>query len=168
MQAEDAQAVCRHFTRHKAESGLGGNHFLPYVADANEGPSGPSLDALQLPLNHPGWQRGFVIEDTGGEIVGHLDLRGDRLRSALHRCTLSIGIERAYRGLGLGRRLIQQAIDFARAQADLVWVELWVFGHNAPAIALYQSMGFEAVGTTPDQFRLGGETIDDIHMVLKL
>ncbi len=168
MQPDDEQAVAEHFIRHRAESGQGDIHFMPYEAHANEGPSGVNLDALKRALDQPGWQRWFVAVDTHGQIVGHLDLRGDRLRSANHRCTLGIGIERAYRGQGVGRQLIQQAIDFARAQPQLVWLELWVFGNNFPAIALYQRMGFETVGTTPDQFRLGGEPVDDIHMVLKL
>ena len=168
MRPGDTQALREHFIRHRAESGRDGIHFMPYEAHANEGPSGANLDALKLALDQPGWQRWFVAENAAGQIIGHLDLRGDRLSSANHRCTLGIGIEQAYRGQGLGQRLIQQALEFARCHSHLVWMELWVFGHNAPAIALYQRMGFETVGTTEDQFRLDGESIDDIHMVLKL
>lgn len=168
MGPHDQAALSAHFARHKAESGRDGIHFMPYLADSDQGPRGADLAALEQPLDEPGWQRWFVAQAPDGRIVGHLDLRGDRLRTARHRCTLGIGIEASHRGAGVGRRLMQQALDFARQQAGLAWVELWVFGNNRPAIALYQRMGFQTIGTTPDQFRFGQVCVDDIHMVLKL
>ena len=141
---------------------------MPYLPNSADGPSGASPDAVETPIGEPGWQRWFVVEADDGRIVGHLDLRGDRLRTANHRCTLGIGIETAYRGAGIGQELIQSAIDFARAHPPLVWIDLWVFGNNLAAIALYQRMGFQTIGSTPDQFRFGDQSVDDIHMVLRL
>ncbi len=168
MRRDDADALGEHLRRHKAESGIDGIHFMPYLPNSGDGPSSADLEATDIAIGEPGWQRWFVVEAGDGRIVGHLDLRGDRLRTANHRCALGIGIETAYRSAGIGRQLIQCAIDFARAHPPLAWIELWVFGHNAAAIALYQRMGFETIGTTPDQFRFGEQRVDDLHMVLKL
>ena len=168
MRKDDAAALLEHFIRHKAESGRDGIHFMPYLPNSDDGPSGANPDALSAAIGDPGWQRWFVVEAEGGRIVGHLDLQGDRLRTANHRCTLGIGLETAYRGTGIGRELIQLALDFARAHPPLAWIDLWVFGSNLAAIALYRRMGFLTIGSTPDQFRFGDQSVDDIHMVLKL
>ena len=40
--------------------------------------------------------------------------------------------------------------------------------HNAPAIALYEKLGFRKIDTVKDQFRLRGKEIDDSHMCLRL
>ena len=95
-----------------------------------------------------------------------MDLKGDALAAGLHRSELGIGIERSYRGRGLGRQLMQVAIDFALGAATLDWLDLKVFAHNTPARALYRSLGFEEIGTVIDRFRIGGVSVDDVLMTL--
>ena len=46
--------------------------------------------------------------------------------------------------------------DFARAEPGLDFVDLQTFGSNAPAIALYESLGFETFGVRRDAFRIDG------------
>lgn len=100
--------------------------------------------------------------------MGHVELSGSPLAVGLHRCEPGIGLERSHRGSGLGRALMNQALGFARAAPILEWVDLRVFAHNTAARRLYTSLGFSELGTTPDQFRIAGEPIDDIHMALSL
>ncbi len=54
----------------------------------------------------------------------------------------SMGVAPAWRRQGIGRRLLQQALDNART-AGLRQVQLEVLTRNAPAIALYQAAGFQ-------------------------
>ena len=115
-----------------------------------------------------GWQRWFLALGPEGRAIGHVELAGASLASALHRCRLGIGVERGYRGQGLGRRLMQHAIAFAAAQPSLSWVDLRVFVHNDRARALYRSLGFQELGLVPDQFRVAGASIDDVRMTLAL
>ena len=110
----------------------------------------------------------FVAVSDGNDIVGHVDLKGDHLKTGLHRCELGIGIERPYRGRGLGRRLMETAIEFARAADTLSWMDLRVFSHNVAGRALYRSLGFSEVGTLVDRFRIDGQRIDDVVMTLKV
>jgi len=156
-----------HFHRHRAESGRGDHHFMPFAPGDPNGPRGLDPEALRLPLDAPGWQRWFVATVTSEDlIIGHVNLKGDGLRAGLHRCELGIGIERGYRSQGLGRRLMNTAIAYARDEPRLAWVDLRVFGHNAAGRALYGSLGFVEVGTLLDRFRIEGQQIDDVIMTL--
>ena len=115
-----------------------------------------------------GWQRCWVAIAADGNIVGDVELKGSSLTSELHRCELGIGIERPSRGGGLGRRLMETAIEFARGVETLAWVDLRVFAHNAPGRALYRSVGFVEVGTLADRFRIDGQSIGDVMMTLSV
>ena len=133
------------------------------------GPKGLTADALARPLSETGWQRCFVaLSADESKIVADVNLKGDALRTGLHRCEIGIGIERAYRRQGLGRRLMATAIEFAAATKVLEWIDLKVFAHNTPARNLYQALGFVEVGTVRDRFRIGGQSIDDVLMTVDL
>ena len=165
---DDLAGLQGHLLRHRAESGRGDHHFMPFAPDDTEGPSGIDVEAIGKPLNEIGWQRWFIAIVDDGTVIGHVDLKGDRLKTGLHRCELGIGIERAYRGRGLGQRLMETAIHFAREANSLAWVDLRVFGHNASGRALYRSLGFSEIGTIEDRFRIEGRPIDDVVMALNL
>ncbi len=157
-----------HFKRHRAESGRGDPHFLPFAPDDPEGPKGIELEALSRPPGERGWQRCWVAIVDGVKIVGHVNLKGSGLSAGLHRCELGIGIERPHRGGGLGRRLMAAAIGFARGVEALAWIDLQVFAHNAPGRALYLDLGFVEVGTVVDRFRIEAQSVDDVIMTLNV
>lgn len=164
-----AAVLIAHFDRHKRESGVDGNYFMPFAPNDPEGPKGISVASARLPLSEPGWQRWFYAEDEAtGRIIGHVNLKQDGLRAALHRCELGIGIEAAYRGAGLGRQLMLTAIEFARAEPGLQWIDIRVFASNTRARRLYQSLGFVEIGEVKDRFRIDGVSISDVLMVLDL
>ena len=60
------------------------------------------------------------------------------------------------------------AIQWAKQQQTLSWLQLAVFAHNEPAKALYRKFGFIEVGTTPDMFRVFGKEVTDTAMILRL
>ncbi|MFM1895211.1 MAG: hypothetical protein RLZZ385_285 [Pseudomonadota bacterium] len=167
--AEDAPLYLEHIRRHLLESNRTEGYFMPHDPGNVHGPRVIDTEKLSLPVTTPGWQRWWVVKDGSPErIVGHVDPQGDRLNTGLHRCELGIGIERDYRGQGLGLRLMHAALDFARRTPSLHWVELKVFASNTRAIALYESLGFTRVGLVPDRFRIQGQAIDDIIMILNV
>ena len=59
-------------------------------------------------------------------------------------------IEPDARGLGLGKRLVNQSITFARA-AGYRKITLWTHDVLAAARSIYQSAGFELVSSKPNQ-----------------
>jgi ribosomal protein S18 acetylase RimI-like enzyme len=87
------------------------------------------------------------------------DLRADDLE--VKRIYLLHRVQRA----GLGRRLMQQAVDFA-ARSGSRRLLLGVYGGNAQAIAFYERLGFNRVGTR--RFRVGNHDYDDLVLGLDL
>ncbi len=154
--------------RHADESGRGGDIiFAPFEDFDAEAWQGRHEERFRLAVDEPSWERVWAAFD-GGRIVGHVDLSGSSLHSSLHRARLGIGIERAYRGQGLGRKLMQVAIGWARDEPSLEWVDLGVFAHNLVARALYEKLGFITIATVSDLFRVREQSIDDVTMTLRL
>jgi RimJ/RimL family protein N-acetyltransferase len=102
--------------------------------------------------------------DADGAICGHADLRARPERAASHRCLLGMGVHRDARRQGLGERLLGTALDWARTQPGLDWVDLEVLSSNAPARRLYERCGFVFAGELPDLFRIDGERHGYVYM----
>jgi RimJ/RimL family protein N-acetyltransferase len=82
---------------------------------------------------------------------------------------LGMMLAAGYRGQGLGRRLLDRGIAWAAARVDVHKLELQVWPHNAAAIALYRSAGFEQEGYLRRHYRRrNGEIWDAIIMGLQL
>ena len=64
----------------------------------------------------------------------------------------TIGVDPAYQGRGIGRRMLDALLNIA---ADSV-VHLEVRTDNEPAIALYRSVGFTEVGLRKRYYRISG------------
>jgi tRNA threonylcarbamoyl adenosine modification protein YeaZ/ribosomal-protein-alanine acetyltransferase len=64
----------------------------------------------------------------------------------------TIGVDPAYQGRGIGRRLLANLLDFA--DGGVVYLE--VRTDNAAAIALYRDVGFVEVGTRKRYYRASG------------
>lgn len=62
-----------------------------------------------------------------------------------HQCLFAIIVDEAYRGKGVGTRLIEDLIDLARNRFRLELLHLEVYEGN-PAIGLYQKFGFQEYG----------------------
>ena len=64
----------------------------------------------------------------------------------------TIGVDPAYQRRGIGRRLLDELLNFAAGAV----VHLEVRTDNAPAIALYRSVGFTQVGLRRRYYRVSG------------
>jgi ribosomal protein S18 acetylase RimI-like enzyme len=105
-----------------------------------------------------------AVEDGKAVGVCHVD-RHDGPESR-HIGVLGIMVARPWRHRGLGRQLMQYAIDRSRGRFELL--ELSVFVTNAPARALYRSLGFRSWGVEPKGLLRGGRYTDVEHMTLEL
>ena len=103
------------------------------------------------PAVHPLW----VVEDAG-RIAAWLSFSAFYGRPAYrHTAEISVYVNESDRGRGLGRYLIEAAIDFAPS----IGVEAllgFIFGHNAPSLALFEKFGFEPWGVLPGVAELDG------------
>ncbi len=168
LRTSDLRAAGQHIQRHAAESGRDGDIlFAPFSEFDREAYEASRYESWRRPTDAPGWERCWaaLMQDR---VVGHLDLTGGHLYSSLHRARLGIGVERAYRGGGIGTALLQAAVRWAKAEPTLAWIDLSVFAHNERARRLYERLGFRESGQTIDAYRMGERSIDDVHMTLRL
>jgi ribosomal protein S18 acetylase RimI-like enzyme len=102
-----------------------------------------------------------------GVVVGWCDIVPMKKEVSSHCGVLGMGVVEAYRGRGIGLKLIRAALGKAKANG-LRRVELEVFHSNATAIALYQKVGFEIEGRKRRAAILEGAYLDTIQMALFL
>lgn len=88
-------------------------------------------------LSNPG---GVFVAERDGEILGYITTRVDRHNERGRIPNMAVS-EQA-RGLGLGRRLINHALDYFRAQGMKI-VQIETMASNEVGTHLYPSCGFE-------------------------
>lgn len=108
-----------------------------------------------------------ITLEVEGRIAGHLMVERHRGRYEQHRGDMSIAIRPGYRGAGLGRALVDTAVDWARA-VGLAKLSLGVFPGNAPAVALYRAAGFVEEGVLRRHLRLSSGDHDVMVMAMLL
>jgi ribosomal protein S18 acetylase RimI-like enzyme len=123
---------------------------------------------LVVPVGQTGWRRLWVARGAMGQIVGHIDLRAHAERFTEHRCLLGMGVDRGHRKIGLGKRLIEHAENWAQADGLLEWIDLQVLSSNEKAIRLYERSGFEKIGETPEMFKINGQSLSYTAMTKNL
>lgn len=105
------------------------------------------------PARRPLW----VIEEAGRDgIIGWISYSNFYGRPAYSgTAEVSIYIDEAWRGKGVGRYALQEAIDFA-PQVNVHTVLGFIFGHNKPSLALFEKFGFETWANLPRVANLDG------------
>jgi phosphinothricin acetyltransferase len=105
-----------------------------------------------------------LVAERGGAIVGWASLNAFNPRACYdHVGDFSLYVERAARGSGVGRRLLEALIARAR-ELGYHKLVLAAFPHNAAGCALYESCGFRIVGIYREQGMLDGKWVDVILM----
>jgi len=114
------------------------------------------------------WEHAAVfVAEVDGQIVGRLSVSRDQHPASRHVADLGLMVAAERRGQGIGRALLEAAVDWARA-AGVTKLELHVFPWNEPAIRLYERFGFEREGVRRGHYRRGGEEVDAILMAYRL
>jgi RimJ/RimL family protein N-acetyltransferase len=106
----------------------------------------------------------FVAESRDG-VVARLSIARDEHPASTHVADLGLMVASGYRRVGIGRALLEAAVEWART-AGVRKLELHVFPHNEAAIALYESFGFRREGYRRGHYRRGPEYVDAILMAL--
>jgi ribosomal protein S18 acetylase RimI-like enzyme len=126
------------------------------------------VDGLAIPVGEPRWRRLWLALDARGSIAGHIDLRARPEPGARHRAMLGMGVHRTYRRRGLGARLVTTAVEWARGEAGLKWIDLEVLSENHPAVALYLRAGFTMTARIEDMLEIDGASRDLSYMTRDL
>lgn len=101
----------------------------------------------------------MLVALEGGRVVGNAALESERIPRYSHRATLSVTVLREFWGRGIGSRLLEMLIDFAR-DSQIEVISLEVRSDNERAISLYKKFGFILIGRYKKFFKIGDSFYD--------
>ncbi len=105
-----------------------------------------------------------IVAESGPIIVGWGSLNVFNARPAYrHVADFSVYVERAWRGKGVGHRLLERLIELAR-EIGYHKMVLATFPTNNGGVRLYERLGFSRVGVYHEQGMLDGQWVDTLIM----
>ena len=93
-----------------------------------------------------------VVAVEGSAVLGSAKMGPNRPGRGAHVATASFMVDPAGRGKGVGRQLGAYAVDWARAEGYRGIQFNAVVETNTAAVALWQDLGFQIIGTVPEAF----------------
>lgn len=158
--ASDAERLLRYQKKSSGET--------PYLAVGPEDIDWTAEDqAARIERWNASPSRLRLIAEVDGELAGAAVLYANNPQNRLrHRCCVDITLYQRFCGIGIGTALLRELLAAARS-AGYEQAELEVVSVNAPAIALYKKLGFEAVGTMPRALKYGDGTYADFLLMVR-
>lgn len=121
---------------------------------------------LRLKANFASPDQLMIGAFDGDDPVGMMGLiRSSYTKQAHVAHIIAVFVSVSHRKHGLGGRMIDHLIEFARSRDGLRQVHLGVISANTAAIALYRSRGFERYGCEPRALLEGDRYYDEDLMV---
>lgn len=114
-------------------------------------------------------QRHLFGAFRGTDLAGMIGVGRDNSPKLRHKaCVRAVYVAPAHRGRGAARQLIEHALAFAATMDGVCQLTLDVTAGNAPALHLYESVGFRQYGCEPCGMLVDGVFHDVILMVQHL
>ena len=76
-------------------------------------------------------------------------------------------VDSSIRGKGYGKKLIEEAIEYAKNELGAKEINLGVFTNNEKALKCYKSIGFEEIAIEKNAYQFYDEQWDCVELVLK-
>jgi GNAT superfamily N-acetyltransferase len=109
--------------------------------------------------------RTVVAVGADGAVAGSAKMGANRAGHGGHVATASFMVDPARAGRGIGRALAEEALAWARSRGFAAMQFNAVVAANAPAVHLWQALGFTIVGTVPDAFDHPAEGLVGLHVM---
>jgi RimJ/RimL family protein N-acetyltransferase len=136
------------------------------LADSRWRSAGDERRYIRALHRHP--DAALFVAEADGRLVGRLSVMRDPHPSSAHVADLGLMVAASHRRRGVGSALMAAAEDWARG-AKVSKLELHVFPHNQPAIALYERLGYEREGYRVRHYRRpDGRFVDAILMAKQI
>lgn len=106
-----------------------------------------------------------IVADVAGELAGFVALRPNRTGRAGHVANASFIVGRTHRGKGIARALGEHVLKLAKEQGYEAMQFNFVVSTNDVAVKLWQSLGFQIVGTLPKGYRHAEHGMVDVYVM---
>ncbi|MGE5578191.1 MAG: N-acetyltransferase family protein [Syntrophothermus sp.] len=110
----------------------------------------------------------FLVAEVDGRIVGNLSFSGGPRTRIRHMGELGVSVIREYWGLGIGGRMLEYLIDWAKASGVIRKINLRTREDNERAIRLYERMGFRREGVRTRDMLVDGRFYDSVCMGIEI
>ena len=139
--------------------------FLTTASDFRNMP--PSELAARLKRNYESADEAMFGAFVDGKAVGMTGIIRARKEKVRHIAgVVSVYVSPDYRGMKIGLRLLESAIEFGRNINGVEQLRLGVVTENLSAIRLYEHLGFESYGVEPRALKVGDRYWDEELMML--
>jgi len=128
-----------------------------------DSPSLAMSKAFVLSNIKDGWPH--VVATIGDDVIGWCDITGHNRPVLSHVGCLGIGIVKEYRGCGIGKELLSEALSLAQKRG-LTRIELTVREDNKRAIEIYKKFGFLTEGVHQKSMLIDGNYYNQVFMAL--
>ena len=108
----------------------------------------------------------LLIAMDGDKVVGAINATGEKRVSTQHTVTLGVSVLDDWRDKGVGTRLLQHCLAWAKRNTKIKRVQLDVFVGNERAIHVYEKLGFCREGLREAYYYKNGQFIDAIIMAI--
>ena len=108
----------------------------------------------------------WLVATYQEKIIGEIDIIPYQAVKTKHVAKLTIGILPNFQSLGLGSKLMENALKWAKANR-LERIELFVFASNEKAINLYKKFGFIIEGERKNFIKLANNAYENDLLLAK-
>jgi L-amino acid N-acyltransferase YncA len=109
---------------------------------------------------------GYVVTH-GDQIVGTFTIRTNKPGFGSHVANAGYMVHTDYRGRGIAQDMCRYSLKEAKKLGYLAMQFNFVVSSNAPAVALWQKMGFDIVGTVPKAFQHRKLGLTDVYIMYR-
>ncbi|OQB25460.1 MAG: Spermidine N(1)-acetyltransferase [Firmicutes bacterium ADurb.Bin182] len=106
----------------------------------------------------------YFVAEINGKIAGLVSFAGGTRPRTEHTGELSVSVLKEYWGMGIGRRLMEELIEWAKGTGIIRKINLRVRKDNERAIRLYKKLGFTESGIISREMQVNGVFYDNLCM----
>ena len=109
----------------------------------------------------------LMIAECARKVIAVQNLTGKQARKVRHRADYGVAILKEWRGMGIGKILLEVMIDWARKNSVIELMQLEVYAENQVARSMYRQAGFVEDGYQKNAFKNDeGIYFDNVLMTL--
>ena len=109
----------------------------------------------------------IYVAEKDGRVVGTYILKPNQLGPGSHVANAAFMVASRTQGSGVGRRMAEHCLDEARRMGFRAVQFNFVVSTNAPAIHLWEQLGFKIVGILPGAFHHPQKGYVDVYVMYR-